>query len=289
VKLGVMPFVTGPLSHPDIVAELAERVEASPAESLWAYEHVVYPQEYDSVYPYDAGGKMTSSQLAEDRPDPLQWLGHVAALTRRIRLGTGLVLLPLHNPLILAKRLATLDRLSGGRLIAGFGIGWLAEEYDALGVPFRERGARADEYLQILQTLWAPGAASFQGRFHSFTDVHSNPKPVAPAGVPIVIGGHSRPAMRRTARYGQGLFLLRQTPERVAELLGLLADEAKEAGRDIGDFEITVDAPRTAEDARRYAGLGVHRFLLSLRADDPAKFAERTQRYAETVLAEVPS
>jgi probable F420-dependent oxidoreductase len=289
VKLGVMPFVTGPLSHPDTVAELAERVEASPAESLWAYEHVVYSQEYDSVYPYDAGGKMTSSQLAEDRPDPLQWLGHVAALTRRIRLGTGLMLVPLHNPLILAKRLATLDQLSGGRLIAGFGIGWLAEEYDALGVPFRERGVRADEYLRILQTLWAPGAASFQGRFHSFTDVHSNPKPVVPAGVPIVIGGHSRAAMRRTARYGQGLFLLRQTPERAAELLGILADEAKEAGRDIGDFEITVDAPRTTEDARRYADLGVHRFLLSLRADDLAKFAERTQRYAETVLAEIAS
>lgn len=285
MKLGVMPFVTGPLSHPDVVAELAERAEASPAESLWAYEHVIYPQEYSSVYPYDAGGKMTSSQLAEDRPDPLQWLGHVAALTRRIRIATGLVLLPLHNPLIMAKRLATLDQLSGGRLIAGFGIGWLAEEYEALGVSFRERGARADEYLAIMRALWAPDAASFAGRFYSFTDVHSHPKPVAPDGVPIVIGGHSRAAMRRTARYGQGLFLLRQTPERAAELLAMLAAEAQECGRDIGDFEVTVDAPRTAEEVRRWADLGVRRLLLSLRADDLAKFQERTERYAETVLA----
>jgi probable F420-dependent oxidoreductase len=284
MKLGVMPFVRGGMSDPDWITAFAGEVEATSAESIWNYEHVAFTGAYESVYPYDGSGKMTSTELEEDRPDPLHWLQHVAAHTSRVRLGTGLMLLPLHNPLILAKRLATLDRLSKGRVIAGFGIGWLSEEYDALGVPFSERGARADEYLRILHTLWAPGAATFSGRFHSFADLHSNPKPVRPAGVPIVIGGHSRAAMRRAARYSSGVFLLKQTIESVRELLGMLYEEADAAGRSPEEFEITVDAPRTRDEAEAYREAGAHRLLLSIRADDVTIMSERLRRYIEEVL-----
>lgn len=181
-----------------------------------------------------------------DLPDPLQWLQHLAALTERIRLATGLMILPLHTPLILAKRLATLDRLSGGRVIAGFGIGWLAEEYDALGVPFRDRGRTADESLQILRPAWRPGATTFTGTSHAFSDVHVNPKPVGQ--VPIVIGGGSRAAMRRAARWGDGVFLLGNDLDRIRTLLDALAAEAAAVGRSLNDLEVTVDAPSNRHD-----------------------------------------
>ena len=279
-----MPFRTEQgFSDPEWTAEIAATVEASAADTLWTYEHVVYPRDYDSVYPYDPTGKMTSSELQEDRPDPLQWLGHVAALTRRVRLGTGLMLLPLHNPLILAKRLATLDRLSGGRLVAGFGIGWLAEEYDALGVPFRERGRLADEHLQVLQALWQPGAGRHSGRYYQFDGVYSNPKPVAGARLPIVIGGHSTAAMRRAARYADGVFLLRQSPEALAALLADLRAEAVRIGRDPDAFSVIADAPREPAAIARLAEVGVTDLLLSLRADDPGRFADRLGRYCDSV------
>jgi probable F420-dependent oxidoreductase len=286
VKLGVMPFnIDQPLSDPDWTVEMAQRVESTAAESLWAYEHVVFPAEYASIYPYDPLGRMTSSQLQEDRPDPLQWLGHIAAVTSRVKLGTGLMLLPLHNPLILAKRLATLDQLSKGRVLAGFGIGWLAEEYEALAVPFNERGRRADEYLAIMRALWAPGATEYEGVYHHLTGVYSNPKPAVGGGVPFIIGGHSRAAMRRVARFGQGIFLLRQTPERAIELLAMLAEECTKLGRDVADIEITADAPRTAEEARVLADIGVDRLLLSARADDLDRFQSRIEKYNETIVA----
>lgn len=284
MKLGVMPFVRSGMSDPDWVAAFAGVVEASGAESIWNYEHVALPNTYESKYPYDPSGKMTSSQLDDDRPDPLLWLQYVAAHTNRVRLGTGLMLLPLHNPLILAKRLATLDQLSNGRVIAGFGIGWLAEEYEALAIPFRERGSRADEYLQILRAVWAPGTATFSGKYHAFSDLHMNPKPAQSHGVPIIIGGHSRAAMRRTARFADGVFLLRQTLDSLKSLLAMLYEEAQSVGRSKEDFEVTVDAPRDRATAEAYRELGVHRLLLSIRSDDVSIMSERLHRYIKEVL-----
>lgn len=284
MKLGVMPFVKNGMSDPDWATEFARAVEATEAESIWNYEHVALPDKYESAYPYGSSGKMTSSQLDEDRPDPLLWLQHVAAHTSRVRLGTGLVVLPLHNPLVLAKRLATLDQLSKGRVIAGFGIGWLAEEYEALAVPFSERGSRADEYLQIMRSVWAPGTATFSGRHHVFTHLHVNPKPAQADGVPIIIGGHSRAAMRRAARFGDGVFLLGQSPESLKPLLAMLYEEASTVGRPKEDFEITVDAPLDRQTARAYRDLGVHRLLLAIPSDDVSVMSGRLRRYIADVL-----
>lgn len=282
VKLGVLPFAQR-IADPDWIVQFARAVETTSAESIWTYEHVAVPADYASVYPFDPSGKMTSPPSA-DLPDPLQWLQHVAAHTDRVRLGTCLMLLPLHNPLILAKRLATLDRLSKGRVVAGFGIGWLAEEYDALSVPFSERGSRADEFLQILRAVWAPGPATFTGRYHRFDHLHVHPKPAHAGGVPLIIGGHSRAAMRRTARFGGGVFLLGQTPATLEATLDMLRQEADIVGRSFDDFEITVDAPRDASTARVFRELGADRFVLPVPADDVALVADHINRYIAEVL-----
>jgi probable F420-dependent oxidoreductase len=271
------------MSDPDWIAEFARTVEATEAESIWNYEHVALPDRFASNYPFDPSGTMSAAQLAEDRPDPLHWLQQVAARTSRVRIGTSVMVLPLHNPLVLAKRLATLDRLSRGRLIAGFGVGWLAEEYDALAVPFSQRGSRADEYLQIMRAVWAPGMATFAGRYHSFTNLHVNPKPMQSGGVPIVIGGHSRAAMRRAALFGDGVILLQQTADSLESLLEILHEEADAIGRPRGEIEVTVDAPRDRGTAEAYRNLGVNRFLLALPADDITAMGRELSGYLETL------
>ena len=182
LKLGVMPVLGGTgAADPAATARFVRLIEDLGCESVWAVEHVVVPDDYTSAYPYDPGGRM-SLGAGDDIPDPLHWLTFAAAHTTRLRLGTAMLILPEHHPVDLAKRLATVDVLSGGRLLAGIGVGWLREEYDAVGVPFEERGARADEYLAAMHALWTQAPASYTGRFVSFRDVHSRPGPPGPAG-----------------------------------------------------------------------------------------------------------
>ena len=174
---------------PDAVAA-ARAAEGCGFDSLWTFEHVVYPDEYASPYPGSPDGRLPMPP-STPIPDPLIWLSYIASATTTLRLATGIVILPQRNPLILAKELATLDRLSGGRLLFGIGVGWLKEEFEALGIPWEERGARADDYVAALRALWAGDGASFDGRFVSFSRVSSNPKPAQPS-IPIVVGsfGH---------------------------------------------------------------------------------------------------
>lgn len=282
MKVGVLPLSTR-TADPAWVADFASAVEGTAAESVWMFEHVALPSQYRSVYPFSPDGKMAGPPDA-DLPDPLQWLQHLAALTGRVRLATGLMILPLHNPLILAKRFATLDRLSGGRAIAGFGIGWLAEEYDALGIPFSERGRRADESLQVLRAAWAPGSASFAGRYHAFRDMHVNPKPAGPAGVPIVLGGGSRAAMRRAARWADGVFLLGQDLRHIRRLLDTLYEEADAIGRPRDQFEVTVDAPSDREDRRALRAWGVDRVVVAAPADDLGTWQRNVERRGDEFL-----
>jgi probable F420-dependent oxidoreductase len=156
MKFGVMFANTGFGSSPDGAVNIAQAAEAGGFEALWTVEHVVVPSGYESKYPYDPSGKMAGGAEAFDLPDPLIWLAYVAAATERIRLATGILILPQRNVVITAKEIATLDHLSGGRVTLGVGAGWLAEEFAALGVPFEDRGKRLDEYIDTLRELWAP-------------------------------------------------------------------------------------------------------------------------------------
>src|SRR2546423_10592319 len=193
MKFGLRFCNAGRYVDPKEAAALAQAAEAARFESLWTVEHTIVPAGYRSVYPYGASGKMPGGRDDFPLPDPLIWMAFVAATTSKIKLATGILILPQHNPVLAAKQIATLDHLSGGRMLLGIGIGWLREEFATLGVPFEERGARADEYMAAMRELWSAEKPSFKGRFVSFTDAYCRPQPVNKA-VPIILGRHSEAA-----------------------------------------------------------------------------------------------
>jgi probable F420-dependent oxidoreductase len=235
MKVGVAFANTGPFAGGAAAQRFARAAEAAGIESVWTVEHVVFPEGYGSAYPYDPSGRMPM-RPDTPLPDPLIWLTFVAAATVRLRLATGILILPERNPVLLAKELATLDEVSGGRLELGIGVGWLREEFDALGVPWERRGARTDEYVAAMRALWDGDAASFAGEFVAFSAVSANPKP--PQGrVPIVIGGHTRAAAERAGRIGDGFFPAKGD---LPELVDIVHQSAAAAGRDPAAVEITV-------------------------------------------------
>ena len=190
MKFGIMFANTGRAAiDGSVAAGLARAAEKSGFESIWTVEHVVVPSGYASTYPYDESGKMGGGQESFDITDPLVWLSYVAAATESIRLATGILILPQRNPAVLAKAVATLDRLSGGRMMLGVGVGWLEEEFDALGVPFARRGARTDDSIRALRSLWSEECSTYDGEFFSFRNVYSRPQPET-GSVPIIVGGH---------------------------------------------------------------------------------------------------
>lgn len=284
MKLGIKPIASGvSLSHGDLAGGLAELAEESACESLWAFEHVVIPGSYRSRYPYAESGRM-SLQIDDDVPDPLDWLAYAAARTRRLRLATAIIILPEHNPVILAKRAATIDALSGGRLMLGVGVGWLHEEFDAVGVPFQARGRRTDEYIKAMRELWSPGAASFRGEFTAFDDIHCNPKPVQEGGIPVIIGGSSSAAIRRAAKLGQGFYPLGLGPDALGAAIAQLTAEARRAGRHQSEIEITATAPPTLSEAQRLKAFGVSRLVLSVRCHDLAQTRRQVASYMSDVV-----
>jgi probable F420-dependent oxidoreductase len=285
VRFGVTYGNSGPGAHPEHAVALARLTEEAGFDSLWAVEHAVIPAGFESRYPYSRDGRLPGG---EDVPiaDPLVWLAFVAAATARVRLATGILILPQRNPVLLAKETASLDVLSGGRLVLGVGVGWLREEFDALGVPWPERGARTEEYVAALRLLWNEPAPSFDGRFVAFDKAKSYPKPVQPGGVPVVVGGHSDAAARRAGRIGDGFFPAVADPDEVARLVGIARASASEAGRDPDDLEITCGTPRDPDGIARLADLGVARLTTSGVGDLDgvrAKFARFRERVMDRV------
>ena len=287
VKFGLLFANTGDFVQPDGIRGLAGAAEGAGIESLWTVEHVLVPVGYRSRYPYSKTGRMPGG---EDMPipDPLVWLGYAAAVTTTLKLATGVLILPQRQPAYAAKQLATLDVLSGGRAIAGVGVGWLAEEFAAVGVPFEERGARTDESIQALRSLWSPRAEPFRGRFYRWEAVESNPRPVRPEGIPIVVGGHSAPAARRAARLGDGFFPARGGPEELARLFGVVREECERIGRDPAEVELICGGRvRTPEDLEPYAALGVSRLVVSPPAQDVDGLRRGLERFARDVVEQV--
>ncbi|MGI9423233.1 MAG: LLM class F420-dependent oxidoreductase, partial [Hyphomicrobiaceae bacterium] len=211
-----------------------------------------------SVYPYSDEGKIAGGNNEIPLPDPLMWMAFVASATSKIRLATGIMILPQHNPVVVAKQVGTLDHMSNGRVILGIGVGWLKEEFDALGVPFEKRGRRTDEYVEAMRELWQADAPSYDGEFVQFRDAYCRPQPVN-RRVPIVVGGHSKAAARRAGRLGEGFFPARGVP---TELFDLVRSTAEGCGRDPSDIEMTVSMPDSADDLPKLAQLGVSRVLV---------------------------
>lgn len=282
MKFGVMFANTGPFVEPDAAVELAQAAEAAGCESIWTVEHVVVPAGYASQYPYAKDGRMPGGREDFDIPDPLIWLSYVAAATNKIRLGTGVMIMPQRNPLVTAKAVATLDRLSKGRMILGIGSGWLEEEFDALGVSFDDRGDRTDEYLEAMKQAWASDTASYRGKFVNFSNVYSRPQP-ASGHVPIIVGGHSRRAARRAGELGDGFFPGRGNFDELAALFDHARHCAEESGRDPEALEFTAGGPTSPDYVERLAEIGVTRMIVP--PMDPSQFS----KFGEEVISQFSS
>ena len=239
MRVGLHALGIGTAARPEIIRAVATAAETGGFATLWSGEHVVLVDEPRSRYPYSADGRIAVPADA-DWLDPLLGLSYVAAVTSRIGLATGVLLLPEHNPVLAAKQAATLDVLSGGRLTLGVGIGWSAEEFAALGVPFARRGQRTAEYVGAMRALWADDVTSFHGEFAGFDAIRVNPKPVRGRRIPIVVGGNSDAALRRAAAFGDGWYGFNLPAAAVAGRLGTLAEYCRERGREPAELSTAV-------------------------------------------------
>lgn len=217
--------------------DVCRRAEAAGFESVWGGEHVILPDAIESKYPYTADGKIPA-EPETPIPDPLIWLAFAAAAAPTLRLGTCILIVPQRNPLVLAKELATLDRLSGGRVELGLGVGWMKEEFDALGIPWERRGARNDEYIAAMRALWAGPHAEYHGEFVDFAPVTCSPRPVNGA-IPVIVGGDSEAAVRRAAHLADGYFPGEGDADRLGALIMRVKQATEAAGRDPDQLEIS--------------------------------------------------
>lgn len=286
MKFASFVSTVGPFCDPDNLAHLAVTAEKCGFESMWSVEHVVIPQGYESKYPYDKSGRL---QMPDNTPlaDPMLPFAYAAAVTETIKFGTGVIILPQHHPLYVAKQAATLDLLTKGRFILGVGVGWLEEEFDALGIPFRERGQRADESIRAIRSLWKGEPEAFDGKFYNWNPVHSQPVPAH--GVPIVVGGHAPAAARRAARYGDGFFPGAFGEEGLSRVLAVMRDECGKIDRDPDEIEITAGVMgKDLDTIKRCEDLGVQRVLMM---DFPGGTTDEVsgnlQAYASEVIAKV--
>jgi probable F420-dependent oxidoreductase len=287
MKFGIAFANVGPFAAGDGAAGFARAAEAAGFESVWTVEHVVVPAGYESTYPYSPTGKMPGPEDSPI-PDPLIWLSYIAAATATIRLGTGILILPQRNPVVLAKELATLDQMSGGRMELGIGVGWLEEEFDVLGVPFAARGRRTDDYVAAMRALWTQDAATHHGEFASFDRAILSPKPAK--SIPITVGGHTDVAARRAGRLGDGFFPGTGTHEEIGRLFELTRTTAKEAGRDPDAIEMSTGGNGAVgegalDEVKALADLGTDRVIVPsfIFWGDPDSLA----RYGDEVISKV--
>jgi probable F420-dependent oxidoreductase len=263
MRLGLHALGIGNGAKRAVIDAVAAGAERAGFATLWSGEHVVMVDESASRYPYSDDGRIAVPAEA-DWIDPLIGLSFTAAATSSIQIATGVLLLPEHNPVLVAKQAATLDTLSGGRLTLGIGIGWSREEFDALGVPFERRGARTREYVDAMRTLWREEVTSFCGEFVHFDAVRVNPKPVRDLRIPIVLGGNTDAALRRVAAWGDGWYGFNlESVDAVAERVEVLHGLCREHGRDPAELRLAV-ALRELQlrDVAPLAALGIDELVL---------------------------
>ena len=272
LKFGLSGINGRVTSYPELLVQLAQAAESAGFESLWAGEHIILPE------------SSTRMPATTRLLNPLLALTFVAAHTHTIRLGTGVLLLPQHQPLILAKELATLDVLSGGRLIVGIGVGWSEEEYEALGVAFHDRGARADEYLAAMRAIWSEEKPAYHGKYVSFQGVQAYPHPIQQPAPPIITGGRAPAVIRRTIEQANGWYGFALDLEETADVLAQLrqASERYHRPASLGQLEISIapSIPIDNETAQRFAELGVHRLIF---IPPPGKDASTLVQWVSTL------
>lgn len=257
-------------SSAEILRAVGRETEDRGFESIWVPEHVVLFDAYESAYPYSPDGKFPGGSDS-GMLEPLQALTYLAAVTDRVRLGTGICLVPQRNPVYTAKAVTDLDNLSGGRVDFGVGVGWLREEFEAVAMPFEKRGQRTDEHLQVMKALWCNEVSEFHGELYDLDPCRMYPKPIQTPHPPIHVGGESDAAMRRVARHGQGWFSFNRLPEDLPEPLARLDAELAAEGRSRSDVVLSVSPyfnPVTPAEVEGYAALGVDRLIVLCLAFD---------------------
>ncbi len=282
MRFGLFGINNGACAFPKCAAAVARAAEQAGFESVWTGEHVILP---DPQAP--------PSPVAPEYPmlDPAIALAFVAAHTTKIRLGTGIIILPQRNPVVLAKELASTDVLSNGRLIFGIGVGYLKPEFEAIGAPFDHKGARAEEWLAAMIALWSMPKPEFSGKWVKFSGVNAMPRPVQKPHPEIVFGGHTKEAYSRAARLAKGWYGFALDLEGTAKCVEGLKTACKAAGRRLEDVEISVTPnPRVKVDrdtAKRYADLGVSRLILLQRGADEAALLEGVGQVGRELIGKI--
>ncbi len=283
MKFGLIPVNIGVDSAEQMIG-LAQLAESVGYESVWTFEHVIVPVDYDSKYPYSKSGKMGGAPEAV-MIDPLIALTAIAAATKTLRLGTGVNILSQANPLYVAKQTASLDMISNGRFMLGVGIGWLREEFEALGTPFEKRGARFDDYVAAMRKVWSGEVVQHQSEFINWQNFKSYPIPVQNP-MPVVIGGIKGKIHERIARYGNGWFAPTSDPVELTGHLDKVRAACDAIGRDFAEIEITCMWPGQGgkEAVATLAAAGCHRLVVPLFALGPDPVAG-ISRLAESVIS----
>ncbi len=287
MQTGYFAVGIGVTADPELIALAATTAETCGYHSIWAPEHIVLLDQYASTYPYSRDGRLPLPTTEIDILDPFLALTYAAAVTERIRVGTGICLVPERHPVVTAKEVASLDKLSGGRFDFGVGIGWLAEEFTALGVPWERRAARTREYLAVMQKLWTEDESEHDGEFCRFPKVRSFPKPVQQPHPPIVFGGESEPALRRVGEVGQGWFGVNVTPEAAKEHIAKMRGYATAVGRDPDALHYSVStgigAPLDLDIVKRFADLGVHQVIVGGFASNAEELRTEIEGLAKSI------
>ncbi len=274
MQLGVFSTFMSPLGTPEMIADFGRRAEEAGLDSIWVGEHVVLFDEMEFPYPGSRDGRIPVPE-GGGLLDSVATFGFLASATKRIRLGTGICLVPQRNPIYTAKEFATLDWLSNGRIDFGIGVGWCKEEVLACGYDWDDRGARCDEFLQVMRRLWTEPVASFDGEHVQLPECRMDPKPVQ-SPLPIIVGGHSARAFRRAAEFGDGWYGFGLDPKMTATALEGLDAALAAAGRGRDGFQVVLTPAAEDTDAlKAYADLGVDRVVLHLGSQKPERISAR--------------
>lgn len=308
-SFGLDVGIYGPLATPDIILGLARQAEDTGFESIWVADHVAFPVTFKSEYPYSAKGDFPS-QLADPLMEPVATMGVLVGATKRVKIGTAVLILPYRNPLLLARMMVTLDQLSGGRMIMGAGTGWLEEEFEVLGAhDFKKRGRVTDEYIEIFKAISKGGEVGYKGETYSFAPVYSVPGSVQRPHPPIMIGGLSTPALRRVAKHGSGWLAVTASAQKLEEGLATLKKLCAEHGRRFDELQLTyklflsIGEPKRSrfdtrepgtgsvaeiiDDLKRIEGLGFTRFVVRYRGQGADKQREQLDRLANEIVPKV--
>ncbi len=286
MKIGVFAPLSGPFATGDYLDTLGTAAEERGFHSLWVPEHVVLFDDYGSTYPYADDGRIPAPPEG-GMLEPFTALSFLAARTSRIRLGTGICLLPQRNPVYTAKEAANVDWLSNGRLDLGIGVGWLAEEFRVVDAPFERRGARCRSYLEVMKRLWCDDTSEYKDEFYELPPCRMYPKPVQQPHPRIHFGGESAAAMKRVAELGDGWFGFNRDPDQAAAGVRELARHCEQAGRRVADVEVGISPylrPLADGDVERYREAGTDQLIVFAFAPDRDGLLASLDGLVESVL-----